>query len=238
MTLNRRTWLAAATATVLGAVGACAGAAAANLPAAPAGLVVWDFDDQTPPGMALLPMAERAWLRRALGEQVAQALDQLPGLVLVDRMRVAELLAEQQLGSSALADQDARLRLGRLVGARRMVFGGFFALGDQVQINLRLVDVASGRIEHADEVTAPSGDTMAASAALGPRLIRVLGGAGGALAAYPEAVWRQLDAALALAEQKKYDAALTALQALLAEHPGFVPAERQVPRVLERMRRQ
>jgi Curli production assembly/transport component CsgG len=235
MTPGRRTKLAA--------VAALGAAAALAWPlvfasSAPSGLVVWDFDDQTPPGLAALPVAERAWLRRALGEQVAQALDQLPGLVLVDRLRIADLLAEQQLGSSALADQDARLRLGRLVGATRMVFGGFFALGDQVQINLRLVDVATGHISHADEVTAPASDTMAAAAALGPRLIRVLGGGGPALTAYPEPVWRELDAALALAEQKRYDASLTALQALLAKHPGFVPAERQVPRVLERMRRQ
>lgn len=214
-------------------------AQAPGTPAPPTqGLVIWDFDDQTPPGASPLPPTERAWLRRSLGEQVAASLDQLPGVALVDRVAVAELLAEQKLGSSVLADADARLRLGRLLGATRMVFGGFFVLGDQVQINLRLVEVASGRVLHADETTAAATDAMPAAALLGPRLIRVLGGGTGRAAAYPEAAWRELDAALALIERKQYEAALAALQAVLARHPGFSPAERPIAPLLERMRRQ
>jgi TolB-like protein len=219
------------------AVGVATAARSAT-PAAANGLVVWDFDDQTPSGASLLPLSERAWLRRAMAEQVAASLDKLPGLALVDRVAIAELLSEQKLGSSALADADARLRLGRLMGATRMVFGGFFALGDQLQINLRLVEVASGRIVHADETTAPVAEAMPAAALLAPRLIRVLGGGTPGSAAYPEAAWRELDAALALIEQKKYEPALVALQALLGRQPGFAPAERQLAPLLERMRRQ
>jgi TolB-like protein len=242
MRLRRRALLQTLAATAL------ASACASGLPGAAAqatggtgavtGLVVWDFDDQTPAVAALLPPAKRAWLRRSLGEQLAAAVERLPGIALVDRVAIAELLAEQRLGSSALADADARLRLGRLLGATRMVFGSFFALGDQVQINLRLVDVATGRILHADETTAASAEAMAAAALLAPRLVRVLGGGSPGAAAYPEATWRELDAALALIEQKKYEAALAALQALLVRQPGFAPAERQIGPLLERLRRQ
>jgi TolB-like protein len=240
MNHRRRAWVLALAASVLGvaAQGQGHAQAQAHSQGQAQGLVVWDFDDQTPAGASLLPAAERAWLRRVMAEQVANALDRLPGIALVDRVAIAELLAEQKLGSSALADADARLRLGRLLGASRMVFGGFFGLGDQLQINLRLVEVASGRILHADETTAPVADAMPAAALLAPRLIRVLGGGTTATAAYPEAAWRELDAALALIEQKRYEPALAALQAALARHPGFGPAERQVAPLLERMRRQ
>ena len=213
-------------------------AALPALAAAPAGIVVWDFDNQTPPGASMLAGDQLDYLRRALSESLTGALLDTPGLVVVERQRLKDLLAEQKLASSDLADADTRLRLGRIAGAGRMVFGGFFALGDTVQVNLRVIDTATSRELFSDELSSPADAVMEQAQALNVRLARSLGGGGGAPErGYPRALWQAYDAALALSDAGRYDQAVEALQRLLAKNNDFTPAERQLVALLDKMKR-
>jgi curli biogenesis system outer membrane secretion channel CsgG len=223
-------------------------AVAAQAPAAPAGaprlpaVVVWDFEDRTVPALSALPPGQADWLRRSLSEALAGALLRTPGQIVVDRLRLREVLAEQNLGSAALADADARLQLGRIVGAGRMVFGSFFVVGDAVQVNLRVVDTATSRVLFADEATAPFDTVMAEQPQWAARVVRALGGeapGGGAAAggAYPAALWQAHDAAAALADAGRFDDAVAALQGLLQQRSDFEPAERLLSAVLQTMAR-
>ena len=54
-----------------------------------------------------------------------------------------------------------------------MVFGGFFVLGEEVQV-VRVVDTATSRVLFSDETTAPS--VMQQVEGLNRRLARALGG--------------------------------------------------------------
>lgn len=226
--------------SVLAAAAAASALAQPQLP----GVVVWDFDDQT--AVATQPPQRTAFLKRALSENITATLLQLPGLAVVERQRLKDVLAEQQLTSSNLADDDARLRLGRILGASRMVFGGFFVLGNSVQVHLRLVDTATTRVLFADETTATLDGVMQQVQPLNQRLARALGAApaatGAAKAAESAAgsdaiVWQAYDRALALADAGDIDGAVTALQDLLARHKNFTPAERQLLALLEKMAR-
>ena len=126
-----------------------AAAPAAALPA----VVVWDFDNQTPAALARGDAFD--FLRRSLSENLTTALLQVAGLPVVERQRLKDLLAEQRVSAGELADEDARVRLGRIVGAARMVFGGFFVIGDEVQVHVRVIDTATSRVLFSDELTAP-----------------------------------------------------------------------------------
>jgi TolB-like protein len=210
-----------------------AAAAPAPLPA----VVVWDFDNQTVPALSTLPVGAVDFLQRSLSESLVVALLQSPGQTVVDRLRLQAVLAEQKLGAGELADEATRLRLGRIVGARRMVFGGFFVVGRTVQVNLRVVDTGSSQVLFADESTADFDAVMQQQPQLAARVVRALGGDGGAVAAHPPAAWQAHDRALALADAGRLDEALAALQTLLTAHPGFAPAERLVPVLLESMAR-
>lgn len=231
-----RAWLGAC-AVALGLASTPAAAASDAPPATLPAVVVWDFDNQTVPALSAVPAGQADWLQRSLSESVAAALLRTPGQPVVDRLRLRAVLAEQQLGAGALADESARLRLGRIVGAERMVFGGFFIVGDAVQVNVRVVDTASSRVLFSDETTAPFADVMAQQPQLAARVARALGGADGAAPAYAAEVWQAHDRALALADAGRLDDALLALQALLEQHPGFAPAERLVPILLQSMAR-
>lgn len=207
-------------------------AQAATLPA----VVVWDFDNQT--AVSTLPAERIDYLRRSLSENLTVTLLQVQGLPVVERQRLKDLLAEQRLTASALADEDSRLRLGKIVGAQRMVFGGFFVLGDEVQVHVRVVDTASSRVIFSDEATTPLPAVMQQVAAMNSRLARALGGSAGAgTRSHPPELWQAYDRALALADAGELDAAITALQALLARDKDFTPAERQLVALLGKMAR-
>ena len=187
----RRGWLASlswlagvASLAGLGAVQpALAGTASSTLPA----VVVWDFENQTP---GPLPGDRSEFLKRSLSENLTVTLLQVPGLPVVERQRLKDLLAEQKLGSTALADDDARLRLGKIVGAQRMVFGGFFVLGEQVQVHVRVIDTATSRVLFSDEAVAPLATVMAQVASLNQRLARALGGAAVVSQGHPPERWQ------------------------------------------------
>lgn len=212
--------------------GAPGAARAAPLPA----VVVWDFENQSP-GVAA-PGARGEFLRRALSENLTVTLLQVAGLPVVERQRLQDLLAEQKLAAGALADEDTRLRLGKIIGAQRMVFGGFFVLGDAVQVHVRVVDTATSRVLFSDEAAGPLAAVMAQVAPMNQRLAQALGGAAAAnTRSHPPATWQAYDRALALADAGQFDAAVQALQSLLAQHPDFVAAERQLVALLDRMAR-
>jgi curli biogenesis system outer membrane secretion channel CsgG len=110
---------------------------------------VWDLED-------LSPSVEQAGLGEILAGPVIEAL-QGRGYRVVERQRLLALLEELHLGSTALVDESTRLRLGRICGARWMVFGGFQTIGGQVRMDLRLVEVETGKVLKAAQRTVPSG---------------------------------------------------------------------------------
>ena len=67
-------------------------------------------------------------------------------------------MEELKLGSSSLADEDTRLKLGRLSGARLMVFGGYQIIGSRMRLDLRLVEVETGKIIKAVQKVSPASD--------------------------------------------------------------------------------
>jgi curli biogenesis system outer membrane secretion channel CsgG len=114
-------------------------------------VAVWDLEDLSP-GLA----------REALGELfAAQVMDVLRNrgtYTVVERSRLLRVLEELQLGSSSLVDEQTRMRLGKLVGARWMVFGGYQVIGVQMRVDLRLVEVETGKVVKAVQKTATTSD--------------------------------------------------------------------------------
>lgn len=200
-------------------------------------VVVWDFDDQS--AAATAPGAGTGFLQRSLSENLTVALLQVPGLQVVERQRLKDLLAEQKVSASELADEDSRVRLGRIVGAGRMVFGGYFVLGDLVQVHVRVIDTATSRVLYSDETTAPLAAVMDQMEPLNRGLAQSLAGAGAGAAgrSFPAAVWQRYDHALALADAGRLEEAVQALQDLLAGDKDFTPAERQLVALLDKMAR-
>ena len=229
LALWRWVFVLAVTAAALASTGAVSAASA--LPA----VVVWDFDNQSPGAAGGGSSSD--FLRRSLSENLTASLLQVAGLPVVERQRLKDLLAEQKLSASDLADDDTRVRLGRIVGASRMVFGGFFVLGQQVQVHVRVIDTATSRVLFSDEASSALPDVMQQVESLNRRLVRALGGEQTAGQSFAANSWLAYDQALALADAGRLDDAVQALQALLGKDKTFVPAERQLLALLDKLAR-
>ena len=109
---------------------------AAATDAAPS-LAVMSFDNIT-------RNSEDGWLGTGIAETVTTGLSSIPGLSVLSRERVVEVL--RKLGGDAADEEALAARVGRELGVRLVVSGGFQRLGEQVRVTARVADVASGAV--------------------------------------------------------------------------------------------
>lgn len=72
------------------------------------------------------------------------------GLRLVERGRLNELIAEQDLAASERVDASTAAQIGRLIGARYMILGGFIDFYGDFRLDTRVVDVETSEIIKTD----------------------------------------------------------------------------------------
>ncbi len=115
-------------------------------------VAVWDLEDMS--------VESGPVLEEMGGMLTARVMDTLQrgGYVLVERQKLLLALEELHIGSSSLASEGSRLEIGRIVGARLMVFGGFQRVGEQLRIDLRMVEVRSGAVIRTAEQTTRAAD--------------------------------------------------------------------------------
>lgn len=212
----------------------------ANVHASGMVIAVWDFDFHE---VALPNTPALSQLSRALSEILNEQLLSYPGLQVVERMRLREILDEQKLGSSALADEDARLRLGRIAGAQHMIFGSLVSLGGVTRADVRLVSVQTSQVLTSHEASAKTDELSTAMVDVARALASSLGHGKTAsqMITAPNATPATLmffDQGLALMDLKDFVAAIDVFKKILTSNADFAPAERQLQIALEKLSRQ
>lgn len=144
--------LAALAAAFLSAAGCAHTQSAPPAAQGPPTVAVWDLEDLG---------ASQPGLGEILSAQVAEAIQAQGRYAVIEREKLLLALGELRLGSSELADEGTRLRLGRIAGARYMVFGGYQVVAGRMRLDLRLVEVETGKIRKAVSRTADGGDLAA-----------------------------------------------------------------------------
>jgi hypothetical protein len=89
---------------------------------------------------------------RTVADMIRNRLAPVPHLRLVERARMQQILTEQNFQNSDRADLHTAVRLGRLLGARKMIIGGVSRLGTTFTINVQLVDVETAGLDGVREV--------------------------------------------------------------------------------------
>jgi curli biogenesis system outer membrane secretion channel CsgG len=121
----------------------------------PSTIAIWDFDHALYGGSGTPELGE------VLAGRVTEAISKKGVYTVVERQRLLLALEELHLGTSALADESTRLRLGKMVGAQLMIFGGYQVSGDKMRLDVRLVNVETGALIKAAERTVPAGNIPA-----------------------------------------------------------------------------
>lgn len=115
-------------------------------------VAVWDLEDLSPGANA------RPDLGGLLASEIIQTIKQTGTIEVVEREKLLNILVELRMGSSSLTQESARLKVGRMIGAREMVFGGYMVVGSTMRIDLRRVEVETGRVIRTAKQTAAAGD--------------------------------------------------------------------------------
>lgn len=117
----------------------------------PVTIAVWNIEDLSP------SKSIRPDLGELLSGRIIETLSNREYTV-IERERLLLVLKELNLGTTMLVDEATRLKLGKLMGARFMVFGGYQIIGGQMRIDLRMVEVETGKVVKAVQKTAAAGD--------------------------------------------------------------------------------
>jgi len=81
-----------------------------------------------------------------LQQMLLTELAQNSNLRIIERGRLNDLLAEQNLAAHGRTDQAGAAKIGKLVGARYVVLGSYMDLYGQFRMDTRVVDVETGEI--------------------------------------------------------------------------------------------
>jgi len=121
----------------------CAGAPQApERPAYGPGTVVavWNLEDLSP------IKSNQPDLGEFISATIIETLENRCEFRIVEREKLILILEELSLGSSELTSENSLLRIGKILGAKLMVFGAYQVIGDIVRLDLRLVEVERGLI--------------------------------------------------------------------------------------------
>ncbi len=80
-----------------------------------------------------------------------EKLNQNHGITIVEREKLILAFEELGVGSTRMADESTRLKIGLMIGARFMIFGGYQVVNDLMRIDIRVVEVETGRLIKADQ---------------------------------------------------------------------------------------
>jgi TolB-like protein len=85
-------------------------------------------------------------LRKGLAQMLISDLSGNEAFQIVERDRLQEVLDELRLNQTNKIDKGSANEIGKLLGARYMVMGGYFDLMGTLRIDARVVEVETGKI--------------------------------------------------------------------------------------------
>lgn len=109
-------------------------------------------------------------LRKGLADLIGNHLVAAPTIQVVERERLQEVLAELDLQQTRRMDSASAVRVGKLLGARYLVFGSYFQLNGALSATSRVVEVETGKVLYAVSGLGPPDDFLTVQLKLGEGL--------------------------------------------------------------------
>jgi TolB-like protein len=89
---------------------------------------------------------EMGFLRKGLTQMLVSDLTDVSEIDIVERVRLQDAIEELELNRTNKIDQSSANRIGKLLGARYLVMGGYFDIGGTLRMDARVVEVETGKI--------------------------------------------------------------------------------------------
>lgn len=111
-------------------------------------------------GGSVLRPSEFTNLGKGIAELVTVSLAERSDVRVVERATLDQLLAEQHLAESGQLDPETAVRVGKALGARHFISGGFLVDGrNRIRLDVRAINVETSEIEFR-ETTEGSADDL------------------------------------------------------------------------------
>lgn len=89
---------------------------------------------------------EMGFLRKGLTQMLVSDLAGVGEVDIVERVRLQDALEELELNRTNKIDQRSASRVGKLLGARYLVMGGYFDISGTLRMDARVVEVETGKV--------------------------------------------------------------------------------------------
>jgi curli biogenesis system outer membrane secretion channel CsgG len=110
-------------------------------------------------------------LRGGIADILISEMSANPAIRVVERDQVDKLVAEQHLGTTESVDKATAVRIGKLLGAHHMIFGGYMTdRKNRMRLDARAVNVETGEIEYVQSVSGNTDDFSDMIASLAQKL--------------------------------------------------------------------
>ncbi|HVT39357.1 MAG TPA: CsgG/HfaB family protein [Gemmatimonadaceae bacterium] len=114
-------------------------------------------------------------LSKGMAEMLITELSANPGIRVVERAQLQKLLDEQNLAKDGRVDEQTVVKIGKLLGAKHMLFGGFIVdPRETMRLDIRSVDVETSVIEYTQSITGKASHVLDLISELGGKVNRGL----------------------------------------------------------------
>lgn len=96
--------------------------------------------------------AELDVLSEGLSDMLIAALSRSEDIRLVERQSLDKILSEQKLALAALTKPATAARVGKLLGAKALLMGGFTVAGEKLKLNVHIYDVETAALLKSEAV--------------------------------------------------------------------------------------
>jgi len=111
-------------------------------------IAILDFSNN-----CILEKEKYASLSPGLAEIMITELSSITTLKFVERQKINNLIQEMQLTQSGLVSEETGVQVGKLIGAKYLIFGSYMVFNKKVRIDVRIVEVETGLTIKAEQVT-------------------------------------------------------------------------------------
>ncbi|HEX5435546.1 MAG TPA: CsgG/HfaB family protein [Gemmatimonadaceae bacterium] len=120
---------------------------------------------------ALMQHADYQPLSKGIADVLITELSANDSIRVVERDQLQKLLDEQNLDNSNRVDQATAVKIGKILGAQHMIFGGFVIdMKGRMRLDARAVNVETSEIEYVTSVSDKADDILAAISTLAQKM--------------------------------------------------------------------
>ena len=114
-------------------------------------------------------------LSKGLAQIMITELNRSGAIQVVERQKLRSLMDELKLAQSGVISEEGSLQVGKMIGARHLVFGGYMVMmDDKIRIDVRIVEVETGLTLKAGEVTGKTKDVLSLVQKLSVKILKDL----------------------------------------------------------------